>query len=381
MGKLKVLIICNSISGLYSFRKELLEELRVPGSYIEDRQAEPCEVFVSCPAGEHVDDLIKIGCKFIETPIQRHSVNPIADLKLYTNYRKMVKQVKPDIVFGYTIKPNIYGGMACAEKSIPFVCNITGLGTAVENKGILQIITLSLYKIALRNVQTVFFQNSANESFFTQHKLCLGKHKMLPGSGVNLQYYEPAEYPRTDKIEFAFIARIMKEKGIEEYLAAAKYIRQKYPDTRFHICGYCEQDYTETIKQLQESNVIIYHGEVSDMKKIYQQIHCTVHPTYYPEGLSNVLLESAASARPIITTNRPGCREVIDDGINGYLIEEKNSKDLIEKIEKFISLTWMEKKQLGLNGRKKVENQFDRKIVVKRYMEELPQGDKENEKK
>lgn len=368
---MKILILANNDIGLYKFRKELIEELINPGSYIIGRKAKPCKVFISLPKGEFINEFENLGCKFINTPVDRHGVNPKIDLKLLMKYRFILKKIKPNIVFGYTIKPNIYGGMACAEKNIPYICNITGLGTAVENKGLLQLITLIMYRVALAKVEIVYFQNIENEHFFNKHKLCVGKHKILPGSGVNLEYYKPINYPKDDIIEFVFVSRIMKEKGIEQYLNAAKYIRREYPNTRFHICGFCEQDYKNKIQKLQNKGIIIYHGLVHEMREIYAQIHCIIHPTYYPEGLSNVLLESAASARAIITTNRSGCREVIEDGKNGYLIEEKDDKDLIKKIEKFIALSSDERKQMGLNGRKKVEKEFDRKIVVEAYMKEI----------
>ena len=204
-----------------------------------------------------------------------------------------------------------------------------------------------------------------------KHRIIKGAYDMLPGSGVNLTQYKPFDYPDGNIIDFAFIARVMKEKGIEQYLEAAQYIRKKYSNTRFHICGFCEQGYKEKIELLNRQGVVIYHGLVSDMTEIYKMLSCTVLPTYYPEGISNVLLESAASGRPIITTNRPGCREVIDDGINGYVIKEKNSKDLIEKIEKFLQLSIDERRKMGIAGRRKVEKEFNRQIVIDKYMNEL----------
>lgn len=368
---MRVLILANNDVGLYKFRKELIEELTYPGSYIEGRDDEPCEVFISLPEGEFVSELVRLGCTYINTPVDRRGVNPVKDFKLFMQYRKILKEVKPDIVFSYTIKPNIYGGMACAEKNIPYVANITGLGTAVENKGILQAITLMLYKFALHKAKTIFFQNLENKQFFLNHKLYLDKHKMVPGSGVNLDYYQVEDYPEPDTIDFVFVARIMKEKGINQYLDAADAIKREYPQTRFHICGFCEQNYEDRINELVKSGLIIYHGLVADMREIYKQIHCVIHPTYYPEGLSNVLLEAAASGRPIITTNRSGCREVVDDGVNGFVVNEQNSEDLIDKIKKFLELSWNEKKQMGLSGRKKVEREFDRKIVVDKYLAEM----------
>ena len=172
-------------------------------------------------------------------------------------------------------------------------------------------------------------------------------------------------------IHFVFVGRMMKEKGFELYLDCAKQIHDKYPNTLFHICGIKEENYYERVRQLSEEGVCYYHGLVDDMKEIYSQVHCVIHPTYYPEGMSNVLLEASACGRPVITTNRAGCREIVDDGINGFIVEQKNLNDLVEKVEKFLSLSNKEKEQLGKNGRKKVEQQFDRKIVVRKYMDEI----------
>jgi len=179
------------------------------------------------------------------------------------------------------------------------------------------------------------------------------------------------EYPGGNKTEFAFISRIMKEKGADQYLEAAERIKEKYPDTVFHVCGFCEEAYEERLSKLQKEGIIVYHGMVRDVRTIIKNMHCIIHPTYYPEGLSNVLLEASASGRPIITTNRSGCREVIDDGVNGFVAEQKNADDLVEKIESFLALNYEEKKQMGIEGRKKVEKEFDRQIVVDKYMKEL----------
>lgn len=358
---MKILILANSAGGLYNFRKELLQALLMNG----------CYVYAAIPPHELVQQIEELSCEVIETPISRHSTNPLQDLKLLGLYRRVLKEVQPDVVLTYTIKPNIYGGMACAQAGIPYVVNITGLGTAVENPGILQRITLMLYRVALRKVQTVFFQNAENEAFFARHKLAIGKHKLIPGSGVNLEYFQAQEYPDSKTVDFVFVGRLMKAKGIDQYLEAAKVIRERHPETRFHICGSCEEAYQELMEELEQSGVVIYHGSVKDMREMYKQIHCTIHPTYYPEGLSNVLLESAASARPIITTDRSGCREVVDHGINGFVVKQRDSADLIEKIEKFLALSVEQRREMGLAGRKKVEREFDRQIVVEAYLREL----------
>lgn len=360
--KNKILFLVNHDVVVYNFRKELIERLLEEGY----------EVYISSPYGERIDDLIAMGCGYIETKINRHGLNIIEEIKLIQKYKKIIKKVKPDIVLTYTIKPNIYGSIAAKSYKVPVIANITGLGTAVENESILQKITILLYKYAFKNVHKVFFQNEENRQFFIDNKIALGKHGLLPGSGVNLEYFTPLEYPDSKNIEFIYISRIMKEKGIEQYIDAAKYIRNKYPNTRFHILGFCEEKhYEEKLRELENQGVIIYHGMQRDIRKYLKKTHCTVHPTYYPEGISNVLLESAASARPIIATNRSGCKEVVDEGINGFLVETKNSKDLIEKIEKFMDLPYEEKKKMGENGRRKVEKEFDRNIVVNSYLEEI----------
>ncbi len=371
---MKVLILANSAGGLYNFRRELLQELINPGSYLTERKAEPVDVYIALPNGPRVSEMQAMGCHFIEMSLERHGTNPLQEFKLRNHYKKIINEVKPDIVFSYTIKPNIYGGMACKALKVPCIMNITGLGTAVENGWLMQKFMLALYKLALPGAKRVFFQNSENESFFTNHKLAMGKHDMLPGSGVNLDRYAVSEYPFEDTIEFVFIARIMKEKGIDQYLEAAKYIHQKYPQTRFHVCGDCEPEYDGCLQQYADEGIIIYHGRVNDIPEMHKKTHCTIHPTYYPEGMSNVLLEACASGRPIITTDRSGCREIVDDGVNGFIVKQKDSADLIEKIERFIALSYEQKKAMGLAGRAKVEREFDRKIVVKKYLEELHHG-------
>ena len=364
----RVMILANNDVGLYKFRKELVAELLKEN-----------EVFICLPEGDFVNRLVEMGAKFLPCALlDRHGTNPVKELKLLSWYRETLKAYHPDIVFTYTIKPNVYGGAACAGLGIPYVANITGLGTAVENGGVMQKITLALYRRGLRKAQKVFFQNAENRDFMLSHNVVKGPYDMLPGSGVNLGQYRVWDYPTGETVDFVFIARVMKEKGIDQYLDAAKAIRKTHPETRFHICGFCEQDYRQELENLQNEDVIIYHGLVDDMTEIYKMAACTVHPTYYPEGLSNVLLESAASGRPIITTNRAGCREVVDDGVNGFVVRERDSGDLIEKIESFLGKNSRERKQMGLQGREKVEREFNRQIVIDKYIQEIRDVSKTN---
>ena len=353
----KVLILVNHNVVIYNFRRELVERLVADGY----------EVYLSCPQGNRIEELVSMGCKFIETEFERHGTSVKEDLRLISFYKKIMKQINPMVVLSYTIKPNIYGGMAAASLNIPYIANITGLGTAVENKGVLQKITKILYKFAFRKVDCVFVQNEENKQFFIDNNIATDKLKLIPGSGVNLSQFTVIDYPE-NSTEFVFISRIMKEKGIDHYLEMAEYIHKKYEDVKFHICGFCEEDYEEKLKKLEEDGIIKYHGMLSDVRELIKVSSATIHPTYYPEGLSNVLLESCASGRPIITTDRSGCREVVDDGINGYMVEQRNTESLINAVEKFIKLSVDERKQMGLAGRKKVEEEFDRQIVVENYM-------------
>lgn len=360
----RVLFLVNHDVVIYNFRRELVERL------LNDEH----EVIISSPYGERIELLRAMGCRYVEVQLDRHGKNPLKEVKLLLYYKKLIAEIKPDMIFSYTIKPNLYGAIAARINRVPIVANITGLGTAVEGKGILQSAMVLFYKAAFGKVQTVFVQNTENQQYFIDNKITVDKLKLLPGSGVNLERFHVLDYPKKDTIEFVFISRIMKEKGIDQYLDAAKYIREKYPQTRFHICGFCEEAYEQILKNLEEKGIIKYHGLIMDVREVLKDTHCTVHPTYYPEGLSNVLLESSASGRPIITTDRSGCREVIDDGINGYKIPQQDSQALIDAIEKFIALSNEEREVMGLAGRRKVEAEFDRQIVVEAYIKELERG-------
>ncbi len=359
---MKILILTNSLGGLQSFRKEVLKALINEGH----------SIIISAPFNEKVLFFEEMGCKLTNTHFNRKGLNPLKDLELMMHYRKLIKKVRPNVVLSYTIKPNLYGGIACQLCGVPQIANVTGLGSAVENPGWLQRLTIFLYKISLRKAHVVFFQNKANMDFCQHHKMVKGKARLIPGSGVNLQYHKYQEYPaENEPVRFIFISRLLREKGIEEYLIAAEIIKQRHPDMEFHILGYCEDNYQKRIDKLQQDGIIIYHGKQMDVRPFFAQTHCTIHPSFYPEGMSNVLLESCANGRPIITTDRPGCGEIVDDGVNGFIVRQRDTNDLIEKIEKFIGLPYETKKQIGVAARKKVEKEFDRNIVVKAYMDEL----------
>lgn len=216
-----------------------------------------------------------------------------------------------------------------------------------------------------------FFQNEHDRQFFIDKKIKFKNGIILPGSGVNLEKFRPLPYPNKEKIIFTYMARVMKAKGIDQFLDAARTIRSENPNVEFHVCGHCEENYETIIKEAEANGTIVYHGLVRDIIPFETMSSCVVLPSFHPEGVSNVLLEAAASARPIITTDRPGCREAVDDGISGFLVKERSSEDLIKKMKSFISLSNSEREQMGLAGREKMVREYDRQIVVEAYLKEL----------
>ena len=357
----KVLIAINFDEGLFNFRKELIEAL-VAAAY---------EVHIALPDGEYIPRLKQMGCIFHETAFRRRGKNPFQECRLIARYGRILKEVRPDVVLTYTIKPNLYMGMLCGMRRIPYITTITGLGTAVEGTGLLQKMTQMMYRMAMRKASVVFFQNAANEKLFTDRKIAPGKHRMLPGSGVNLEHFSYQGFPAEGPVEFLFISRVMKEKGIEQYLDAAEAVRKRYPDTVFRILGFLEEDYegTKRLRRMAEQGIVRFEGSVEDVVPYIRNSQCTVHPSFYPEGMSNVCLESAACGRAVITTDRAGCRETVKDGETGFLVQERDSADLIEKILRFLEMPVKEREQMGRRGRAYMESCFDRRIVVKHYLD------------
>lgn len=355
-------MIANDTTYVYNLRYEVIERLIQIGY----------EVTVVCERQLYEDEIKESGAVVIPMSIKRHSKNPFTDLSMFWLFKKIIRKHRPDVVLTYNIKPNIYVGMVCRLFHIPYLTNITGLGTAVEYPGLMQKITLLLYRIALKEASCVFFQNSENREFFTENNIFCRRSILLPGSGVNLGKYPVLEYPDTEEIHFLFVARILKEKGIDQYLEAAREIRKEHKNVYFHVIGGCDDEhFVDILRRENESGSIIYHGLQKNMSEYQKMSSCMVLPSYYPEGMNNVLLESAASGRPIITTSRSGCGEIVDDAATGFLVKEKDAGDLVCKIEKFLSMSFEERKAMGLAGRQKVEREFDREMVVKAYVNEI----------
>lgn len=358
---MKILILTNYDMGLYKFRRELLERL-----------LEEHEVYVCLPDGEFVPDLKRIGCRYISCEFNRRGMNPLSELKLIKNYWRILKNVKPDIVFTYTIKPNSYGGALCAWLGIPYIANVTGLGTSIENGGVTQKVTLALYKYGLRKAQRVFFQNTYNYQFMSAKGVVGDNYSILPGSGVNLDEhcYEP--YPSEKKgIRFLFVGRIMKDKGIEEFLHCAKKIHKTHPECSFDIVGdYDDESYRPIIEQLEEECIVKAFGKQKDVHFFIKSHHVLIQPSYH-EGLSNVLLEAAACGRPVLASDIPGCRETFDENISGIGFKPRDSESLVNAVEKLISKKTEEREKMGICGRQKVEKEFNRQIVIESYLKEL----------
>lgn len=357
----RILILANSDLGLYKFRKELIEELLIGN-----------EVYISLPIGSYIEDLVQLGCKFIETRIDRRGIDPFKDVKLLKHYLKIVTQIKPDQVITYTVKPNVYGGIICRIKRIPYAVNITGLGTTFHNEGALKQIIVSLYKVACRNAKVVFFENEENRQIFIANKIIKEeKTYKLNGAGVSLEEYQFCNYPSdNNKIHFLFIGRVMREKGIDELFDVAKRIKDKYDNVVFDIVGPFEEDYENTVLKLQRQGYVKYHGFQSDVKPFIEKAHCFVLPSYH-EGMANTLLECAAMGRPLITSNIHGCKEAVINGKNGYLVNVKDTEDLYLKIKQFIDVSWDEKVEMGKASREIAGVFFDKKIIIEKTIDRL----------
>lgn len=369
----KVLLMVNSSQSLLNFRYELVKKIIESGN----------QLYISSPPGDALAKVTEMGAVcFEEKNLSRHGMNLSQELKLLKSYKKLVKEINPDIVFSFTIKPNIYGGMACRKYRIPFVPNVTGLGTSIQNGGIKQKIMLFLYKRGLKKSQTVFFQNSSNKDLFEKLGIVKGNSHLLPGSGVNLDKHYYVSYPdKDDPMIFTFVGRIMRDKGVAEFTDAAAIIKQKYKHILFQAVGKCENEYLAELERLKNIGSVAFLGYRSDVHDIISKSHAVVLPSYH-EGLANVLLESASCGRPVVASDIPGCRETFEEGVSGFGCKAKNVQSLVEALEKMILLSNEERAQMGQKGRERVEKIFDRNIVVNAYLDEIKKATnkKENSK-
>lgn len=355
------MILSNDHAYTYNFRKEVIQRLLDEGY----------KVCIVLPYGESVEKLKEMGCEFYNISLNRRGKNIFQDVNLLMSYHKILREIKPSLVLTYTLKPNLYGSIACQMVKIPHINNITGLGSAFIKDNFSRKLLLSIYKIALRKSTHVFCQNSSDLNFLKKYKIINGNSSLIPGSGVNLSEFIYSEIDYYENKRFLYIGRIMKDKGIDEYLLAAENLKLKYPNAQFEVVGYVEPsqlEYKEKLERLHDKKIIKYIGYSKNVKPIIYSTQCIVQPSHGGEGISNVLLESGAMGKLLIASNIPGCRETIENGENGYIFEAKNHIHLQEQIEKVIKLDLDIIRAMGKKSRLKMEKEFDRKIVVDKYI-------------
>ena len=311
------------------------------------------------------------GIRIIDSPIDRRGINPIKDFKLFKLYLKTANNINPDMIVTYTIKPNVYGGLVSRIKKVPYAANITGLGTAFENKGVISFIAKNLNRIALKNAKVVFFENTFNRDYFVNNRIVRETQThVLNGAGVDLERHALRAYPNNKVFKFLFIGRIMREKGIEELFEAMKLLKEHDKKCCLELVGWLEEDYEKTISNYEKEGWLNYRGVQDDVRPFIESADCFVLPSWH-EGMANTNLEAAACGRPVITSNIPGCQEAVVDGVSGLLCERKNANSLFSVMNKMIDLPIKERIQMGLAGREHMEKQFDKKEVVLETVKKL----------
>lgn len=372
MSKKKPLIalLTNNDDDVYCFRKELIVGLL----------AEGYEMLISCPDGPKFELMKDIPYRYDNPDIDRRGTNIIADGKLFLHYIKLFKKERPDVVLTYTAKPNVYASMAAKTFGIPYINNVTGIGSVVNMTGLKKAFILRLFKFAYRGAACVMFQNSTNMKLAVESGMIKGDYKLIPGSGVDLTRYPIQNYPNGgdgktgDMVIFNYIGRVLHDKGVDDYIEAAKRIKKVYSKTEFNMLGFIEpteNHYEEELKVLGEQGIVYYRGSQKDVKPWIARSHAIIHPSTYGEGMSNVLLENASSGRFLITTDNPGCQETVVDGKSGFIYHGGDVDALVKAIEKFLALDNSTRKCMGEIGRKHVEDNFSRDIVVDAYKEKI----------
>lgn len=365
-----IALLTNNDDDVYCFRKELIEALI----------AEGYEMLISCPDGPKFELMKGIPYIYDNPDIDRRGTNPVKDFGLLMHYRKLFKQYKPSVVLTYTAKPNVYASLAANQLGIPVINNLTGLGSVVNESGVKKAFIMWLFKLAYRKSACMMFQNETNMKVAIDQGMVKGKYRLIPGSGVDTNRYPLQPYPEGgdgktgEPVVFNYMGRIMHDKGVDDYIEAAKRIKKDYPQTEFNMLGFIEpteNHYKQDLKDLQDQGVVIYRGSQKDVKPFVARAHATIHPSTYGEGMSNVLLESASSGRFLITTDNPGCQETVEDGKTGYIYEGGNVNALVEAIERFLEMPNSLRKQFGEMGRKRMEELFSRRIVIEAYKEEI----------
>ena len=346
---------------MFLFRKTLLNQLVTDG----------WEVIVLTPFDYNVTDLKELGTTVIETPLNRRSLNPFDDLNLIRLYRQIFKKVKPDFIITYTVKPNIYAGFLASKMGIPYAVNITGLGSSFQNSGLLKYLIIKMYRAALKKVKVVFFENSECCRLFVGNGMCSSDVAyVLNGAGVDLDYFSVSEYPYQECVVFLFIGRMMKEKGVNELFEAARRLFKEKYSIVLWLVGSLEEDFYREIERYSSEGWLVYYGHQNDVRPFIEKSNCFVLPSWH-EGMANTNLESAAMGRPLITSDIPGCRESVENNITGFLCEKQNAEDLYMKMKQFLSLSYEQQKTMGVKGRNRMEELFDRRLIVTETLQKL----------
>ncbi len=365
-----IALLTNNDDDVYCFRKELIEALI----------AEGYEILISCPDGPKFELMQGIPYIYDNPDIDRRGTNPVKDFKLMLHYRKLFKKYHPAVVLAYTAKPNVYASLAARQMCIPVINNLTGLGSVINETGLMKKFIMWLFKKAYTKSACMMFQNAANMQVAIEQGMVKGKYRLIPGSGVATDRFPLQPYPDGGDgkvgapVVFNYIGRVMYDKGVDDYIEAAKRIKKKYPKTEFNMLGFIEpteMHYEQDLKDLQDQGIIIYHGSLKDVKPYIARAHATIHPSTYGEGMSNVLLESASSGRFLITTNNPGCQETVEDNKTGYIYKGGSIDALVQAIERFLSLPNSQRKLAGELGRERMVKNFSRQIVIDNYLEAI----------
>lgn len=362
----KVMIAVNSAWNLVNFRQGLIRSLVAAGH----------EVVAVAPEDDYAPRLQALGCRYLPLPMDNQGTHPLRDAMLLWRFIQVLRRERPDVFLGYTVKPNVYGSLAARMLGVPVINNIAGLGAVFITEGWITRIVRHLYRLALSGSAKVFFQNDDDRQLFiTRRMVSAPKADLLPGSGINLARFLPSPLPKGLRVQFLLVARMLWDKGVGEYVEAARMLRRRGVDADFYLLGFLDVQNPAAISKTQMAEwvaegTVRYLGTSDDVRKEVTYADCVVLPSYR-EGTPRTLLEAAAMARPIVTTDAVGCREVVDDGVNGYLCRVKDAADLAEKMEKICKMPPSEREAMGLRGRQKVSLEFDESIVIQKYLDAI----------
>ena len=366
----RIAFVSNTSWSVYNFRLGIIQKLRELGHY----------VLVIAPKDQFSAKIISKGIDFQNLELDNYGTNPFGDFRTFCQLLRIYREYKPDFIFHYTIKPNIYGSLAARWRGIPCIAVTTGLGYLFSKKNqLIPFIASVLYRFAMRKCLEVWFLNDTDRDVFVRKKIISpSKAFILNSEGVNTTFFAPTDFEISPERElrFLFAGRILWEKGIGLFVETARRIKTKYKNVHFQILGFIDPANPDSvpidlIAKWQKQRIISYLGETTNVRPFIAKADCLVLPSYYREGVSRVLLEAASMAKPIITTDNVGCREVVEDGVNGFLCLPANPEDLEKKIEHFILMSKDERFHMGWAGRKKVLEQFDEKDIIRTYLDKI----------